>query len=149
MVGRQKSNTISLFLLCFWYHQMIFTELALRTIQSISCDVRHNVFPRLETLLSVGLESSGQRAYRKYWPTCRRFWVFAVSMNFTVWIFWVLGSLSLYMLWTVYREKEIVCFQLIELDQYWGFINNKAYWQCILLVIIEAQFKLNIRYQHY
>ena len=41
----------------------IFTELAPRLLQSIVCNDRLSLCPRLKSLLSSGLETSGQRAY--------------------------------------------------------------------------------------
>ena len=43
---------------------LVFTESALRPIQSVSRDVRLSVRHTLETTLPEGLESSGRRAYR-------------------------------------------------------------------------------------
>ena len=52
----------------FWVPSQIFTESALRPIQSVSRDVRLHVClsvrHTLETTLPEGLESSGRRAYR-------------------------------------------------------------------------------------
>ena len=55
-----------------WKSSSLFTESALRPIQSISCDVRLfvclsvclSVGHTLETTLPEGLETSGRRAYR-------------------------------------------------------------------------------------
>ena len=38
----------------------------------------------VETTLPNGLETSGQRAYRKFWHISRRFWVFAFLVSFSV-----------------------------------------------------------------
>ena len=45
----------------------------------------------VETTLPDELETSGRRAYRKFWHISRRFWVFVFWMNFSVfqknWVF--------------------------------------------------------------
>ena len=66
----------------------------------------------LETMLPKGLETSGQRAYHKFWHIARCFWVFAI------WMFFSSSS--------VFQKNQVFGYSWSTLLWYWCYCPHRS-----------------------